>query len=162
MRNIILQGEDMNKELAWMLLGPIGLLSQFGGTWWKSYRRHIIPVMSVAWAWFFVGFFKEYIPMAIHLALGFTNPITKFGDSIPNDWRNWLWLPFWGVFVCSSALWLNWHYWPVCLICGLLLATLVALSNIKATARWFPWKMVELFEGILPIMPLCYFITLQP
>lgn len=153
----------MNKELVWMALPITGLLSQIGGTWWKGARRFIIPVLSVGLLWLFTGYVEwAVIFMAIHLWAAYSLPITKFGDSIPNDWRNWLWLPFWGVFLCSSVLWLNWHYWPSCVITGLIMAILVVLSNIKQTAQWFQWKWIEMFIGMLPLFPLCFLITLQP
>jgi len=153
----------MNNEMCWLVLPIVGLLSQLGGTFWKGYKRFIIPIVAVATAWMFIGhFYYGFIPMMLHLWLGFTLPITLKGNSIPEYTINKLWIPLWAIFLCSSALWLNTIYWLVAVICGLLLAILVFLSNMPKTAKYFQWKGVELFEGIFSLIPLMYVITLQP
>ena len=152
----------MNTELCWLLLPIAGLLSQLGGTWNKAFRRYGIPLAVVITLGIFMGWRAIYILTAVHLWGAYCLPITKFGDNIPDDWRNWLWIPFLCIFMCSSVLWLNWqHYWPSCLVCGVLLSLLMILSNIQETAKYFPWKMVEFFEGVLSVIPICYLITLQ-
>jgi len=153
----------MENELCWMVLPVAGLLSQMGGKWWKAYRRYFIPIIAVATGWISTGnFYFGWIFMMLHLWGAFSLPITLKGDSIPEHTINQLWLPVWGVLLCSSVLWLNIHYWLIAVICGLLLAILVFLSNIPTTAKYFQWKFVELFGGILPLVPLCFLITLQP
>lgn len=150
----------MKTEYCWFLLGITGLLSQLGGTCCKSYRREFVS-LAMAGTWImFQGFTWNVLLFAVSQDIAFRMPFTKFGDSIPNDWRNWLWLPLWGVFICGQVLILNWHVWPATMICGALLALLGVLSNIKATARFFQWKMVEMAEGLLPAVVLCYAITL--
>jgi len=151
----------MKLELVWMMLPLTGVLSQIGGYCWKAARRYGIPVVALVFVGITLGVDFLCFIMAVHLWASYCLPVTLFGDSIPGDWRNWLWLPVWGVFMCSSVLWLNWLYWPVVLICGLLMALLVVLSNIKATAKWFQWKFCELGQGLFPLMPLCYLITQQ-
>ena len=152
----------MNKELCWLILPLVGLLSQIGGTWWKAARRYFIPLVSVGMLWIWLGdFWYAFIPLAFHMFGAFTFPITKFGDSIPGDWRNWCWVPFWACVLCSPVLWLSFHYWHLALNCAGLLTLLVMLSNFKPTAKYFQWKLVEMFEGILPLIPICYLITLQ-
>lgn len=153
----------MNNELCWLVLPVAGLLSQMGGTWWKAWRRYFIPIIAFATLWIFTGnFYWGAIFMTLHLYGAFCLPITKFGDSIPDDWRNQIWLPIWGILLCSSILWLHLGYWLICITSGLLLAILVLLSNTPKLAKYFQWKFVEFFEGFLPLIPLCYFITLQP
>ena len=153
----------ISKELCWMVLPITGLLSQLGGTFWKAYRRYFIPIIAVATGWYFTGnFYYGWIFMAIHLWGAFCLPITLKGDSIPEHLINQLWLPIWGLLVCSSALWLNTSYWLVAVVCGLLLAILVMLSNVPATAKYFQWKWIECMQGMLAVFPLCIVITLQP
>jgi len=155
----------MNNEMCWLVLPIVGLLSQLGGSPYvgKWIRRYGIPIIAVATAWIFTGhFYYGFIPMALHLYGAFCLPVTLKGDSIPKHLVNQLYLPIWGIILCSSALWLNTSYWLVAVICGLLLAILVFLSNIPKTAKYFQWKYCEMFIGMLPLIPLMYVITLQP
>ena len=154
---------ELSTEMCWLVLPIVGLLSQLGGTFWKGYKRFIIPIVAVVTAWLFIGhFYWGFIPMALHLWGAFCLPVTLKGDSIPKHLVNQLYLPIWGILLCSSALWLNIHYWLVAVICGLLLAILVFLSNMPKTAKYFQWKYCEMFIGMLPLIPLMYVITLQP
>ena len=148
-------------EVCWLSLPIVGMLSQIGGTWWKAARRYGIPLIAVGMMWMFTGFDLRLIPMGLHMFAAFCMPVTKFGDSIPGDWRNWVWIQVWGALLCTPVIWLSMQYLVPALVCGALLTTMVALSNIKCTAKWFQWKFVELFEGILPLVPLCYLITLK-
>jgi len=153
----------MSKEMVWLILPIAGILSQLGGSPYvgKWIRRYGIPIISVATAWLFIGYFYwGFIPMALHLWGAFCLPVTLFGDSIPKDWRNWAWLPVWGIIMCSSILWLSFSYWLVAVICGIIVASLVMLSNIPKMAKYFQWKYVEMCY-FLALVPLCYFITLQ-
>jgi hypothetical protein len=153
----------MSEELCWLVLPLVGLLSQIGGTWWKAARRYFIPLVTVGLLQLFLGWDILYVPLALHMYGAFTLPITKFGNSIPGDWRNWLWVPFWACVLCSPVLWLSMHtYIIVSLVCAGILTGMVILSNVRATAKWFQWKLVEMFEGMLPLIPICYLITLQP
>jgi len=153
----------MNQELCWMVLPITGILSQIGGTWFKWARRYVIPVVAAGMVWYFTGhFYWQLIPMMLGMYGAFCLPVTLKGDGIPEHWLNWLWLPLWGILICSGVLWLHLGYWLISLTFGLFLAILVALSNVPACAKFFQWKMVEFFEGVLPLIPLCYFITLQP
>ena len=155
----------MTKEMIWLILPIAGLLSQLGGSPYigKWVRRYVIPIISVLALWYFTKvFYWGYIFMALHLFASFCLPVTKFGDSIPGDWRNWLWLPVWSIFMCSSIIWLSFDYWLICVVCGILLLIVVVLSNTPKTAKYFQWKLCEFIQGALSITPLCYFITLQP
>lgn len=151
----------ISKELCWMILPIAGLLSQMGGTWEKALRRYLIPIIAGTTLWYFTGWNLGIVLMVLHLYGAFCLPVTLKGNSIPKYTINKLWLPIWGILLCSSILWLNWHYWLVSVICGLILASLVMLSNCKPTEKWFQWKFCEMFEGILALVPLCYLITLN-
>jgi hypothetical protein len=142
-----------------MVCGITGLLSQIGGTWWKGARRFIIPLLMGATAWMFMGWSWWILAMVLTQWGAYSMPVTAFGDSIPGDWRNWFWLPCWGLLLCASPIWLGKEVILHATALGLLIGLFVALSNIKATAKIFQWKMVELFEGIFPAMVLCYLIT---
>lgn len=150
----------MEREYCWFLLGICGLLSQLGGTFWKSYRREFIALaMGVAWC-VFQGFTWNIFLFIIAQDIAFRLPFTLKGDGVPGNALNWLWLPLWGILICSPVLILNWHVWPATAILGLILALMGALSNIKATARYFQWKFVEFFIGSCPSIVMCYAITL--
>ena len=151
----------MDKEFCWMILGITGLLSQIGGTWAKWARRYIIPILIAGMAWYYIGFQWKLIPMMLMMYGVFCLPITLKGNGIPDHWVNWIWIPMWAILLCSSVLWLNIYYWECSIICGILLSTMVILSNINLTQKYFQWKMVEFFEGVFPIIPICYLITLH-
>lgn len=150
----------MKTELCWMLLPVTGLLSQIGGTWWKAARRLLIPLAMGLTYVLFAGWSWLLLPMVLLQWGAFSLPVTKFGNSIPGDKRNWLWLPLWGLLIASPSLVLNVSVWPAALTLGLFLAILVVLSNIRTTAHYFQWKAVELVEGLVPATVLCLAITL--
>ena len=147
-------------ELIWLLVPLAGLLSQIGGTWWKGARRFIVPLLLGASAWIFGGFSWLIIPMVIAQFAVFTMPFTLKGNGIKEHWFNWLWVPLWSVLLCSPPLILNYHVWPATLILGAILAILCILSNLKATERWFQWKLCEFMIGACPATVLCFAITL--
>lgn len=150
----------MNIEIIWFLVPICGLLSQIGGTWAKWVRRYLIPVLMGVMVFMFKGFTWNIFPMVLAQFAVFTLPFTLKGDGIPENPINWLWLPIWGVLLCSPPLILNWHVWPATVILGLFMAVLGALSNVKTVANWFQWKLVEAFEGIFPAIILCLSVSL--
>lgn len=150
----------MNPELIWMLVPLAALLSQIGGTWFKWARRILIPLLFLAAAWIFKGFSWLLIPLALAQFGAFTLPFTLKGNGIPEYWFNWLWVPLWAILICTPPLILNWHVWPATVICGLFLGLICTLSNIAIMAKWFQWKLCELFIGACPAVVLCFAVTL--
>lgn len=152
----------MKLEMIWLLVPLCGLLSQLGGSDYapKAVRRYGIPILMALAVWYFKGFMWNIIPMAITQWAAFCLPFTLIGDGVPKHAVNWLWLPVWGVLICCSGLWINIAVWPATLILGAILGMFGALSNIKATAKWFQWKYVEFVEGCVPAIALCFAVTL--
>lgn len=151
----------MNQELCWLIVPVCGLFSQIGGTWEKAFRRYGIPIlMAITWS-VFVGWSWWLLLMMVIQWASFFLPITFKGDSIPNNgWFNWVWLPILGVLQSSSPNVMNHDIWGVSVFLGCLMGLFFALSNIPKTAKYFPWKFVEIFEGAFPATVLCFAITL--
>lgn len=150
----------MELEYCWFVLGLTGLLSQLGGTFWKSWRREFIALsLAVTWV-IFQGFTWWILLYVILQDAAFRMPFTLHGNSIHANGLNLVWLPIWAVFICGSPLLLNWSIWPAVLVLSLILALFGVLSNIKATERFFQWKLVEFFIGVLPAIAMCLGITL--
>lgn len=151
----------MKTELCWMVVPITGLLSQIGGTWWKASRRFLIPIiMATTWV-VFAGWSWAVPAMMVCQWGAFTLPVTLKGDSVPNNgWFNWVWLYIKGILTSLSPLVFNLDLWPITVILGLTYGLMVTLSNIPATAKYFQWKLVELFHGMFPLIVLCFAITL--
>ena len=153
----------MKLEIIWLIVPICAFLSQLGGSDYapKSLRRIAVPALMAIAAWYFAGFTWNIIPMAIMQWGAFTLPFTLIGDGVPGKAVNWLWLPLWGVLVCSPSLWLNLSVWPAVGVLGLVLGLLGALSNIKATAKYFQWKFIEMFISGCPAACLALSLTIQ-
>lgn len=152
----------MNLEMVWLIVPISGLLSQLGGSDYapKAFRRIGIPLLMALAVWYFKGLSWQIFAMAITQYGAFTLPFTLIGDGVPQHPMNWAWLPLWGVLLCSAPLWLSLDVWPAVVVLGFILGLFGALSNIKITAKWFQWKLVEFFQGCAPAVVLCFALTL--
>jgi hypothetical protein len=150
----------LNSELCWLVLPLTALLSQIGGTWQKAFRRYGIPIAMVITYVLFAGWNWWLIPMALFQFGVYTLPVTLKGDSIKgNGWINWAWLPVKYILVACPPLFLQPELWFGSVLLGLLMATMVILSNMEGTAKYFQWKMIEAFHGMTPVIILCLAIT---
>lgn len=152
----------MKLEMIWIIIGICGFLSQLGGSDYapKMLRRIIISLVMFLAIWYFKGFSWVLIPLAVTQWAVYTLPFTLIGNGIPEHWFNWVWVWIWGVLLCVSSLWLNVAVWPAVLICGLVLGLLAILSNVKAVANWFQWKLIEFFIGVCPAICVCLSVTI--
>ena len=148
----------MKTEMIWLLVPICGFLSQLGGSDYapKAVRRFGIPIFMGIAVWYFYGFTCNIIPMLLTQWGAFCLPFTLIGDGVPGRWQNWAWLPLWGVLICCSPVWINSFVWPAVGVLGAILGLFGALSNIKATAKWFPWKFCEVMIGACPAVVLCF------
>jgi len=151
----------MKTELCWMVVPVTGLLSQIGGTWWKASRRFLIPITMAA-TWIVFDGWSWAVPAMMVCQWGaFVLPVTFKGGSVPdNGWFNWIWVYIKGLLICLSPLMFNLDLWIVAVILGLSYGVMVTLSNIPSTAKYFQWKLVEMYAGMIPMVVLCFAITL--
>lgn len=82
----------------------------------------------------------------------FRLPITLISNGIPKHWFNWIWIFIVGFLfglvpfpLSLPGAWLNGVLFAG--VFGLFFGTIVALSNIKATANIFKWQYVEIVYG---------------
>jgi hypothetical protein len=82
---------------------------------------------------------------------GTTLPTTLKGDDVNASIWNKIWVFVWGILLCLPALLVNLTFLP--LVIGVLIGTIVLLSNWKPTARFFPWKLCEFLIGSFVFIP---------
>ena len=152
----------MNKEMVWLLVPLTALLSQLGGSDYapKAFRRIGIPLLMALAVVVFKGWSWWIIPMALTQWGAFCLPFTLIGDGVPERAVNWAWLPLWGILICISPIWISTNVWVATGVLGAILGIFGALSNIKATAKYFPWKFVEFAIGAFPAVVLCFCLTI--
>jgi hypothetical protein len=150
----------MNIEMIWLSAPIAGLLSQIGGTCWKLARRLLIAIMLAGSYLYFFGFSWLIILFIILQCAVYTLPFTLTGDSVDKP-IDWIWIPVKGILMSSPSLILNPSIWVIMIICAFIWAILAILSNVKKTARYFPWKMVEIFHGMMPAICFCYAVTIK-
>lgn len=156
-----------DNEIVWFLVPFGGLCRMIGGTWKKAVGRFLPPIAVGLAYWAFVGFNWLWIPIAVGVyMLVKTLPFTLKGDSVHESWINWVWiwvLGFLNGIVCLSlaiplsAIWTGVFLALVPMVgygmCG-------TLSNVKSTAKYFPWKMCEFVFGSSAMIPVAMLIDL--
>ena len=132
----------MVDELKWFLLPVAGALSMWGGLNWKPARRFGIPIcLAVTLALFGVVWYKILL-CAVTLWISSTLPITLGGDSLKKWWQ-FAWVYFLGYLMGVGSAWLSLDGFLLALVpCGVV-GTFTLLSNVRATAQFFPWKVCE-------------------
>ena len=158
---LILSG-GANKEVAWFIVPIGGLYRMIGGTWNKAVGRFLTPALPVVpilllggWSFWLLLIYGVYL-------LAKTLPFTLIGGSIHDSFINWPWIWVLGFIngLCAMSLlpivgmgeWLDPILYAVGFpmlaygICG-------TLSNIKATAKYFPWKFCEFIRGASAMIP---------
>lgn len=149
----------MNMELVWIICPVVAFLSQMGGTFNKLYRRLGVPAIITLTATLFLGW-SWWWPVLFLCVFGVaTLPVTLIGDGIPSSWVNWVWLWVLGYLMGIPCLLIYKYGYLYALISMVSFAVPVSLSNIKATAHWFPWKFVEGFTWFM--MAYCYAIAIS-
>ena len=152
-------------ELIWLLCPLSGILSIIGGWKKKSVRRIGIPCLVTITALVFCGW-SWYLPLLWVSIFAFTTlPFTLIGDSIPENWINWLWvvvysalMPLTGIFSALAYGNLTLFLWA-CLVAYIVILPCFILSNVKATARLFTWKFVEGLTYMMMVYPICQVLT---
>lgn len=147
----------MTQEMVWLSVPIAALLSQLGGSDFapKIVRRLGIALLMGAVAWYLHGFMWQVGAIVLLQYGAFTLPFTLIGDGVPDSAWNWAWIPVWAGLICSQSLWVSLDVWPVVIAASLVLAAVCALSNVKITAKWFPWKFCEMFIGACPLTVMC-------
>lgn len=135
-----------------LLIASCAILNRLGGSKNKNWRRWGIGIALAIYG-ILTGVTWYYALACIATSQLFRLPITFKGDSIPEHWYNWAWLPIVGFlyglvpFPLSIPEWTNGLIYAG--VFGGIFGIIVALSNIKATADIFKWDRVELVYGAL-------------
>ena len=152
----------MDRELVWLILPVVGLLSQLGGTFNKIIRRLGVPTIITLAYLTFLGW-SWWLPVLFIAVYGVaTMPFTLVGEGLGASWINYLWIWVSGYLLglpCvliapTASQGLLWAIVP-CLVQGIF----GTLSNVKATAKYFPWKCVEF--SVWASMAYCYALAIQ-
>jgi hypothetical protein len=148
----------MNRELVWLICPLVALLSQLGGTYNKSYRRWGVPSVITLAALLFLGF-SWWLPVLFFSIFAVsTLPFTLVGDSLHECWINWVWIWIAGFLLGLPCIILGGKLW-FCLVPCIVQGVLGTLSNVKATAKYVPWKF---FEGAVWFsMAYCYALSIN-
>lgn len=158
---LILSG-GANREVAWFIVPIGGLFRMIGGTWWKAVGRFLTPALPVVailllggWSWWLLLIYGVYLSVK-------TLPFTLNGNSVHDNWFNWVWIWVLGFVngLCSMSLLpiVGWAEWldPILYAAGFpMIAYGIActLSNVKVTAKYFPWKFCEFIMGASAMIP---------
>ena len=133
----------INRELVWLLLPLVGLLSQLGGTYNKLFRRIVVPLVITLAAALFLGW-TWWWPVLFLCIFGVsTLPFTLSGNSLYDKWYNWVWIWVLGYLYGLPSLFLSKYGALYALIPMVITGIAGTLSNIKATAPYFQWKFCE-------------------
>ena len=150
-----------NREVVWFIVPIGGLFRMIGGTWWKAVGRFLTPVLPVLAVLLLGGFSWWLLLVYGAYLLVKTLPFTLIGDSVKDSWLNWIWIPTLGLIngaVCLSLLPIvGWSYlWTALIACAFPLlgyGIFGILSNVKPTAKFFPWKLCEFVFGSSAMIP---------
>jgi len=133
----------MNIELAWLTLPLVGLLSQIGGIKYKLFRRLGVPLV-IAGVFFLLSGFSWRLPVLfIFMCLATRLPFTCIGDKLSSHWFNWAWIWIAGYLLGLPSILLSWRGALYALVPCVVQGLFGTLSNIRATAKYFPWKLCE-------------------
>ena len=164
---LIIWAGGAHRELVWFMVPIAGLLRMIGGTWWKVAGRFIAPAMPAAAMFFFTGW-SWWIPLCYLAYMGIkTLPVTLIGNSIHDSWFNWIWIWLLGAINGVAALTLGIPYAMISTALFLMIVPTVVygltitLSNVKPTAKFFPWKMCEFLMGSSVMIPPAMLIDLK-
>lgn len=151
----------MNKELVFFLLPIVAFLWQAGGTWKKQYRRIGFPVAATLAVLLFIGF-EWWLPLFAGACFAVTTlPFTFIGDGLPEHWFNWVWVWITGYILGLPAFLIGFDAEVFLMATGSMLAHGIfgTLSNIPATAKYFPWKFCEGAFGFFVAFPVALTIS---
>lgn len=148
----------MNKELVWLLLPIVGLLSQLGGTYNKLYRRVCVPLVITGFSSLLLGF-TWWLPVLFISVFGVsTLPFTFKGSSLYDHWFNWIWIWIAGFLLGIPSILIGGSIFS-CFIPCVVQGIVGTCSNLKFTAKYFQWKFCEFI--IWASMAYCYALPLS-
>jgi hypothetical protein len=154
-----------NREVVWFIVPIGGLFRMISGTWNKVVGRFLTPALPVVASLLLVGF-SWWLPV-IYLAYLSINtlPFTLVGNSVQGSWINWGWIWILGYLNGIGALTIG---IPLSLIMTTTLLAFIpmviygisgTLSNVKSTAKAFPWKLCEFLFGSSAMIPVAYLLN---
>jgi hypothetical protein len=138
----------VDKELAWLLCPVFGFLYALGGYRQKNWRRLGLPFVLLLASLLFGSFSWWVVLSALLLGLSLRLPFTLRGDSLYSWWGNWPYIWLAGYLMGLTSFSILGALAP-CLVQGIF----GTLSNVPATARFFPWKWVEASVGFALAYP---------
>lgn len=148
----------MNKEIAWFLCPILSLLRQLDGTWGTPWQFG--GIFAVALFLQLFGKLRQWRGIAtlvLFYILG-TLPVTLGGDSVTATWYSWLWIWVLGFIQGLWYLLYNKKTALYALFPMVLYGLFITLSNISATANFFPWKLCEGVMGFAIGIPFAFCI----
>jgi hypothetical protein len=155
----------MKLELVWFLLPLASMLWAAGGTWNKLFRRAGIPISVFLACLVFLGF-SWWLPLiTLPYFLVTILPFTLVDDSVPSHWVNWVWIWVWALLIGLASLGIGilTGFVGESLFSSLVMlipALCCTLSNVRATAKYFPWKLCEATTGFFSVIPVATLIQL--
>jgi len=156
----------MSNEVIWLTMPIVGILSQIGGTFLKQVRRIGIPTLMIVIALLFYGFNWLLIPTWLLIFGATTLPFTLKGDSIHEHWINWVWIPIWATLLTYSGILFSVIYGGITtflfasILPVVVISTTCILSNVKVTAKYFPWKFCEAVTYMAAMYPSLLILTI--
>lgn len=126
----------MSRELGFIILLTAGpLLWMLGGTFWKGFRRYVLPVVIL---FVLLAISVEWWRAIVCAATTLGANHIGYGDN--HDWLDRV-LAFSLAGIGAVAISLAW-YWP-----ALTLAAGLVGMEISKKVNWFTWKVVEAMIG---------------
>jgi len=155
-----------DNEVVWFMVPVLALFRMIGGTWNKAIGRFLPPIVIagaylifIGWSWWILAILAAYLLLA-------TLPVSLIGNGVNDHWFNWVWMWILGLLNGLACVTLG---IPLALVATSLFLSLVPMvvygtsftfSNIKATAKYFPWKMCEFLMGASAAIPPAMLIDL--
>jgi len=154
-----------DRELVWFMLPVAGLFRMIAGTWLKAVNKFLGPLLPAMAFGFFIGW-SWWVPViyATYLIIKMTTPPSLIGDGVKDSKWNFLW--FWvigyinGIGAISLGISTGHVHCALAfsLVPWLVYGICMTFSNIKVTAKYFPWKFVEFLLGASALVPAAMLI----
>jgi len=139
---LLLLWKPVVRELIWILCPLWSALYLYGGYKQKNWRRLGLPLTLFATGLLCRTPLLPLVSSSLLLALSLRLPFTLIGNRITDSFLNWVWI--WVLPLLQSSPSQVLHIEPLAVVVPVVVCgTTSLLSNLPATARYWPWKAVE-------------------